>query len=288
MSLAAVKQPYLLLIMQDDEPLNPRTDYDNFGHMVCWHRRYNLGDEHNYEDTHELFMQLALDSISSDCIIDFAKSGKAEGIRLEYDRCAHGWVIQSFSSRYKDWCNDVIFCGSFENNKQDITEGLIEALSNKDLHTLISEKNVILPLNLYDHSGISMSVSSFVGKAHHAEWDSGQVGWIYATAEDIQKEYSSLSPESMEKANRLLQGEVENYNHYLTGQCYGFRLYENGEETDSCWGFLGELSDVKKEIASNLPETHRDIVDHLQEVTDTITQSKDYEDYLEDLEEMEA
>ena len=22
---------------------SPRVDYDNFGHMICWHRRYNLG-----------------------------------------------------------------------------------------------------------------------------------------------------------------------------------------------------------------------------------------------------
>ncbi|MEG0944721.1 MAG: hypothetical protein RSF86_13915, partial [Angelakisella sp.] len=139
-----------------------------------------------------------------------------------------------------------------------------------------------------DHSGISMSVSSFLGRAQHAEWDSGQVGWIYATPEDIQKEYGSLSPESYEKAKALLQGEVKTYNYYLTNQCYGFRLYENGEETDSCWGFLGELSDVEKEIASNLPESHRDIIDHMQEVTDTCTRSKDYEDYMEELEEMEA
>ena len=46
MSLVAMKQPYLLQVMYDDEPLNPRTDYDNFGKMVCWHSRYNLGDEH--------------------------------------------------------------------------------------------------------------------------------------------------------------------------------------------------------------------------------------------------
>ena len=43
MSMVAYKAPYLLQIMMDDEPLNPRTDYDNFGHMACWHRRYNLG-----------------------------------------------------------------------------------------------------------------------------------------------------------------------------------------------------------------------------------------------------
>lgn len=32
-----------LRIFQDEEPESPRK-WDNFGHMVCWHRRYELGD----------------------------------------------------------------------------------------------------------------------------------------------------------------------------------------------------------------------------------------------------
>lgn len=289
MSMVAYKAPYLLQVMQDDEPLNPRKDYDNFGKMVCWHNRYNLGDKHDYEDTNELFMRSVLDSISADTVIDYVKSGKADSVRLEQNTSTGQWEIQSLSSRYKDWCSDVIFTGSFDSIKQEIFESLVESLSNKDLYVLASERNVILPLNLYDHSGISMSVSSFMGRAHHAEWDSGQVGWIVATPEDIQKEYGDLTPESYAKAKTLLVGEVKTYDLYLQGQCYGFRLYENGEETDSCWGMLGWQSDVMKEIVTeNLPETHRDMIDNFHEVTDTITRYKDYDDLMEDFEEMEA
>lgn len=41
-------------IEYDPEPLNPRKEYDNLGIMVCFHRRYNLGDETDYrsEDYH--------------------------------------------------------------------------------------------------------------------------------------------------------------------------------------------------------------------------------------------
>lgn len=46
---------------------------------------------------------------------------------------------------------------------------------------------------------------------------------------------------------------------------------------------------MRKEIASqSLPESHRDMVDHLHEMTDTVTRYKGYEDLMEDLEEMEA
>jgi hypothetical protein len=32
-------------IFQDSDTMNPRTEFDNVGTMVCWHRGYKLGDE---------------------------------------------------------------------------------------------------------------------------------------------------------------------------------------------------------------------------------------------------
>lgn len=32
-------------ILQDTDPMNPRTDYDNLGLIYAAHRRYNLGDK---------------------------------------------------------------------------------------------------------------------------------------------------------------------------------------------------------------------------------------------------
>jgi len=77
---------------------------------------------------------------------------------------------------------------------------------------------------------------------------------------------------------------VQEYDCYLTNQCYGFRLYQDGAETDSCWGFLGYIGDVKEAIASHLPEGYRDMVDNMTDLFD-----KSIEDYLEEneTEEME-
>lgn len=36
---------YTYNIVVDESPYNPRTEYDWMGKMVCWHRRYTLGDE---------------------------------------------------------------------------------------------------------------------------------------------------------------------------------------------------------------------------------------------------
>lgn len=41
-------------IYRDDDPLNPRTEWDNLGTMACFHRRYNLGDKHEFSNDDEL------------------------------------------------------------------------------------------------------------------------------------------------------------------------------------------------------------------------------------------
>ena len=45
-------------ILQDEDPINPRTEQDHLGTMVCWHNRYDLGDKHNF-DTEEDFKEWA-------------------------------------------------------------------------------------------------------------------------------------------------------------------------------------------------------------------------------------
>lgn len=288
MSLVARKQPYLLQVMYDDDPMNPRTDYDNFGRMICWHSRYNLGDEHHFDDPNDFLQDLTRRTVSEYALFEFVHSGKAPTTKLTYDRSRNGWEIGSYDDYFKKWYHEDFFEGSLEENKSTVKDCLIETMSNAELLTIAGQKNIILPLNLYDHSGLSMSANSFIGRAQHAEWDSGQVGWIYATADRIRAEFGNCSAESVEKAKALLKAEVETYDYYLSGQCYGFRLYENGEETDSCWGFLGAFQDVIKAIAGDvLPESHRDMVEHLHEVSDTVIRAKGYEDFVEDLEEME-
>ena len=72
------------------------------------------------------------------------------------------------------------------------------------------------------------------------------------------------SIETVEKAEKLLNAEIECYDLYMRGECYGFRLYEDGEETDSCWGFLGDVDELNEEIASHLPDECKDLVDKLE------------------------
>jgi hypothetical protein len=133
-------------------------------------------------------------------------------------------------------------------NIREYIEGLDEDYwyDEDKLQEFIEAKEgaVVLPLYIYEHSGITMNTTGF-----SCRWDSGQVGWIYVSKERIIEEYGDASKESVEKARRVLESEVETYAQYLEGDIYGFKVikkescslgHEHEEVIDSCWGFYGE------------------------------------------------
>lgn len=221
-------------LTQDSDYANPREDYDNFGTMVCFHDRYTLGDKHTYDDPHEFRQALAgkfdddledkIEALNNDRYQELIDGGK--------DHYAAISVVDSEIS--------------------DLIEGILE------------ENDVLmLPLYLYDHSGLTMSTSNF-----NCRWDSGQVGWIYATGPQIEKEYGDRSPESIERAKTLLLGEVETYDQYLRGDVFGINIetfvntgsvdepeWEQAE-IDSCWGYFGYKyaeEELKSQFEAGLP-----------------------------------
>lgn len=100
---------------------------------------------------------------------------------------------------------------------------------------LDSEEVISLPLYLYDHSGITMSTRPF-----SCPWDSGQVGHIYVTKEQVRIEYGwkRITKKRYREIEDRLRSEVKIYDQYLTGQVYGYVIFDrHGEELDSCWGF---------------------------------------------------
>ena len=117
------------------------------------------------------------------------------------------------------------------------------------------DKNYLsLPLYLYDNSGITMSTKPF-----SCQWDSGKVGYIFVSKEDIRKEYSckKVSPKIREKVLNNLRSEVEIYDNYLTGEVYGYTIKDDSlNEYESCCGFFG--SDHEK---SGLLEQAKNAVD---------------------------
>jgi hypothetical protein len=283
MPMVAQQTPYTLFIVDDDQPESPREGSDNFGKMICWHRRYNLGDEHDHSEPRDFLHSMLFDkyaySPDSDYgkVYDYIKNGHAQEARLEYNRSSREWEL--LENQHWDSNSDWYVSSSYPANLKgkDVPDSFLEdclsTLRMKELIELVGDMKdmAILPLYLYDHSGITMNTGGF-----SCPWDSGQVGWIYADNDMIKENYGEVTPDTIEKARNLLQAEVEEYDCYLTGQCYGFKLYKGDAEIDSCWGFLGEMADVSKYVKEYLPSECENIIDFLEYHSEV-----DEDEYLE-------
>jgi hypothetical protein len=102
----------------------------------------------------------------------------------------------------------------------------------------------ILRLRLYDHSGITISVSS--GYPYNDRWDSGTVGFIYTTPAKLirmgllKNLKDRIGKKLQERINKSLLAEVAEYDDYLRGSVYGFTITDHGADVDSGWGFYGK------------------------------------------------
>lgn len=98
---------------------------------------------------------------------------------------------------------------------------------------------VHLPLYLYDHSGITMSTKPF-----SCRFDSGRVGFIYMTDEQVETHVGASTPDNLEKSQELMVSEVEIYDTYIRGDVYAFSLEDDdGDIISACSGFYG--SDIE-------------------------------------------
>lgn len=98
----------------------------------------------------------------------------------------------------------------------------------------------ILPLYLYDHSGITMRTERFSD-----QWDSGQVGWAYVTKSKAEK---VGEPGDKTHFEAIIRQEVATYDNYITGSVYGYVVLDQDDDVlESCWGFFDRLDYVRKE-----------------------------------------
>lgn len=272
--MIAKSGPYAVVVEFDSDPLDPREN-DNFGHMVCWHSRYNLGDGNTNETPEEFLRELIHDNTSNadrKKIIADVKHGKYDGLRLWYNRSSRKWTLDAYCEFLKKWFTEYTFDPHLDDSIDLVFDGILENLEMPELASIAEAFVEIMPLYLYDHSGITMNTTGF-----SCRWDSGQVGWIYATHDEIRKEYGKLTEDTIDAARRLLVAEIAEYDAYISGQCYGFRLFELGQETDSCWGFLGDYREVIQHMKSYMPKGHEDMLDNLEE----LRRYETIEDYLE-------
>ena len=222
-------------IHYDFDPINPIDNFEMLGTMACWHSRYDLGHKQPKDDPDDFLQELANDA---DSTIDD---------RIEYWDSGDGWV--------RSW-NACKVNGHYDN--ENIQKAI--NMSNKHIKSIIQralhKHYIMLPLYLYDHSGITISTGPF-----SCPWDSGQIGWVYVSIKKVKEEYNwiLLTKSRKKKIIDLLKNEVELYDQYLRGDVYGYEVEDQiGNHIDSCWGFYGGEHDKSGllEYAHNAADCH--------------------------------
>lgn len=170
---------------------------------------------------------------------------------IESDECKfniHGLSVviqQDFSPESpRDECNlSTMWCwhkrynlGDNDSNKPKSSD--FNSWEEMEDHiTSMFDVAVILPLFLYDHSGITISTTSF-----GCSWDSGQVGFIFITKEQAREMFrvKYITKQIRSKLLAEMVSEVKTYDSYITNCVYCFSLYSSdGNEISSCHGFFG-------------------------------------------------
>lgn len=115
---------------------------------------------------------------------------------------------------------------------EDIDETLVVAMGRIE-----KRGGVILPLYLYDHSGITMIAGH--APAGSNGWDTSMVGFIIAPAEKIVTEYGDCHKRTRAKTVKRLLAEVKTYAQYLEGDVWTYIIEGEDGVEDSCSGFFG-------------------------------------------------
>ena len=175
-------------IFHDEDAQNPRdSEYqDNIDKFICDHKRYDLGDNHDYK----------------------------------FDN-------------YNDW--------------EELKAQLVKDFDPVEIR----------PLYLYDHSGITISDHDF-----NDRWDSGRVGFLLMGRKEALKNWGGkkVTKALREKVSKFLDSSLKDYDSFLRGEVYGYQIfakieeedgeehdYDNDDDIESCWGFIGDIEYVKKE-----------------------------------------
>jgi hypothetical protein len=207
----------------DGDPLNPRKEYDNVGTMVCWHRRYELGDEQPSEDAGDYLLNLARGVVSGnypdallernrDAILNkhFVKlslylydhsgitmstgafscpwdSGQVGFIYCSLEKAQHEWGTED--SKKRGWDGEASYTLKEDGSKHTLREAAANYLKGE--------------VETYDQY-LTGEVYGYVVEAEDMEQDScwgffGDISYVKEEATSIAKHHN----ERMDEADRL-------------------------------------------------------------------------------------
>lgn len=212
--------PLAAVLVVDQDATNPRDDYEHLGTFAVRDRTRRIGgkgDDHGNAHPRETLAELL-------ALVD-ARAAEVLGERFErlMDRPWREYGI-SDDRRFR-------------------AEESLEAAYEAALLELVRRHYVVLPVYVGSYGAVSCGSPE--------DSTGGADGVIYCSLSDARKEWPGLDDAALvARVAEALTGEVEEYSDWASGEVYGVIVYdvsaldegddvEEGEELDSCYGFIG-------------------------------------------------
>jgi hypothetical protein len=106
----------------------------------------------------------------------------------------------------------------------------------------------IMPLTLYDHSGLTIYLTEEPHLVQYPQWDSMRVGFIYTTKEKVEEwlGWKRITKSRKEKLIKRLKDSLSMYDAYLRGDVYDLVIEDpDGEEVEHLGEWYG-LDNIEK------------------------------------------
>lgn len=183
-------------------------------------------------------------------------------VTIGYDLTAespHDWELRGADltmwGRHWDFPNDAGIDMDNFYGWGDVADRLLHPKRNRDERGRFAKGYesvralVLLPVYVYDHSGISLQAGSRT-YPFSDRWDSAQCGVAYVTPEN----WKQLSDKpwtgndaQVDRAEREIKSLVRDYGRYCNGDVYSFAIEDfDGEYVESCGGFY-DYDECEKE-----------------------------------------
>ncbi len=163
----------------------------------------------------------------------------------------HGFKLYVEQDEYpmnprKEWDNVSVF--AFFHNRYTLGDEN-SGIDDKDYNVwgemekaIMKKAAIVVPVYMYDHSGITIRAGRGFGDIDSGRWDWGQIGFAFITKAKMKTECPVKGKTEREEwARKVIDSEVKVYDEYLRGDVYEYRIEdEDGDIVDSCSGMFGD------------------------------------------------
>lgn len=253
----------LLEAYWDRDCESPRTAFDNVSTMLISWNGYRLGDKPG-EDPDDFIDEAFLKTFAEPENLHRLTNKLKKDKRLSFDRKAGVWKME-----YRRSSGPVLeeICRAGELDDTRALEEICPLLPNGEKMRLLEPYGYLFQvLSIYEHGGLALH------KGVDRGWDSGTCGFCVITEQKAREE--GITGNWREWAQNIIDGEVEEYDDYLQGQVFGYRVYEmpqddydemvrdngcepdddeiieNGEVVEEEWGVIG-FNAIREIISEN-------------------------------------